>query len=303
MGNIIVVVSVDWEGRSLLPENLRLMSELRRKHPDVPFQHFLNAAYYTRQNIDAQHTSRLIRDVLLPDDDHGLHIHAWRSLLSAAGVELDESPSLLQESAQVPRAPDDWGFYPPEKGYDTPLEHLSLESLDKIIRTSVRILVDEGFRTPTTFRAGAWMSGPKVQAALAKNGFVADCSAVCVDPVERRFGQIPLCEWLRQLWPTIDETSQPYRLNTPSAALWQVPNNANLVDYLSADETVAIFERNAARWRENSENNYFVSTGFHQETARVFLSRLDEAITAIKSVALQRRLPFIFTARPQDYIG
>ena len=80
-------MSVDWEGRSLLPENLRLMADFRRKHPDVPMQHFLNAAYYTRPDIDAPSTTQLIREVLLPADEHGLHLHAWRSLLAVAGVE------------------------------------------------------------------------------------------------------------------------------------------------------------------------------------------------------------------------
>jgi hypothetical protein len=265
-------------------------------------QHFLNPAYYTRPGIDAAQTSQVIRGVLLPEDDHGLHIHAWSSLLSAAGVEAGALPSLLKDDGRVLRAADDWGFFPAEAGYDTPIEHFSVSELDKIIRTSRRILVEQGFCCPVSFRAGAWMSGRRVQEALAKNGFTLDCSAVNVGPVVRRFGNIPLCDWLRELWPAINETSQPFQVTTPLGQLWQMPNNANLVDYMSAEEIIAIFERNATRWEEFPESHWFVSTGFHQETARFFLSRLDEAITVIKSLAMEKGWPLIFTAKPKAFL-
>jgi len=51
MSKIVVVVSVDWEGRSLLAENLELIAAFRQRHPDVPIQHFLNPAYYTRAEL------------------------------------------------------------------------------------------------------------------------------------------------------------------------------------------------------------------------------------------------------------
>lgn len=303
LSNIVVVISVDWEGRSLLPENLQRMAAFRRQHPDIPMQHFLNAAYYKRPGIDAAQTSRAIDEVLLPEDDHGLHIHAWHSLLSAAGVKPDDSTGILKDDGRVPRAADDWGYFPAEAGYDTPLEHFDVDALDKIVATSRTILVEQGFRIPVSFRAGAWMSGPKVQEALARNGFVTDCSAVEVSPVARRFGNIPLCQWLRELWPAIDETSQPFQVATPAGRLWQVPNNASLVDYLTAEEVVAIFKSNAERWEQEPHRHWFVSTGFHQETARVFLDRLDQAVISMKREAKERGWPLIFTARPHELLG
>jgi hypothetical protein len=302
VSKLIVVVSVDWEGRSLLPENLQCMAAFRRKHPDVPMQHFLNAAYYTRHGIDASQTTRAIREVLLPEDDHGLHIHAWQSLLAAAGVETNDLSGFLRDDGRVARAADDWGFFPAEAGYDTAIEDLRVDALESVVATSARILVEQGFRHPIAFRAGAWMSGRNVQEALARNGFVIDCSAVDVGPVVRRFGNIPLCDRLRELWPAVDDTSQPFRVDTQCGPLWQVPNNANLVDYLTAEEVVAIFARNAERWEQMPTRNWFVSTGFHQETARVFLSRLDEAIVEMKRMATERGWSLVFTARPHEFL-
>lgn len=302
MSKIAVVVSVDWEGRSLLPENLQVISAFRERHPDVPMQHFLNAAYYTRPGIDPVQTTHAIRQALRPGDQHGLHLHAWHSLVSAAGVVARSGPRFLEGDAPVPKAPDDWGFYPAEDGYDVPIEHFDVDELDRLVRTCVAILLAHGFRRPICFRAGGWMSGPRVQAALMRNEFTLDCSAVNPQLSIRRFGDIPLCRWLTHLWPTIEETSQPYLMSTPAGGLWQVPNNAGLVDYTSVNELMSIFEQNVARSRQRGGASQILSTGFHQETARKFLNRLDEAIPLMKQVAADNGLPLIFTARPQDLL-
>jgi hypothetical protein len=303
MSKIVVVVSVDWEGRSLLAENLELIAAFRQRHPDVPIQHFLNPAYYTRAGIDAARTTRAIRQVLLPEDEHGLHLHAWHGLISAAGVTPRSEPRFLHTDAPVPKAPDDWGFYPPEDGYDVPIEHFEVDELDRILKTCVSLLTAQGFRRPTCFRAGGWMSGPHVQAALMRNAFALDCSAVNPQLSIRRFGDIPLCRWLTQLWPAIEETSQPYQLATSQGTLWQVPDNAGLVDYTTADELMSIFESNATRWQANPSKPQIITTGFHQETARKFLSRLDEAIPLMRRRAVAGDWPLIFTARPQEFLA
>jgi len=302
MANIVVVVSVDWEGRSLLQENLQLIAAFRRKHPDVPMQHFLNAAYYTRADMDAVQTTEAIQQALAPMDDHGLHIHAWHSLLFAAGVTGRSSPKFCESIAADLMSADDWGFYPSEPGYDVPLECFEANELDKIIRTSVAILTAQGFPRPVCFRAGGWMAGEKVRSALARNGFMLDCSAVDPRLAIRRFGDIPLCRWLSELWPTVTETTQPHPLVTSSGELWQAPNNAGLVDYTSLDELIAIFQSNVTHWWREPDRHCFFSTGFHQETARKFLYRLDEAIGAIKRMAEEAQLPVVFTARPLDYL-
>ena len=147
------------------------------------------------------------------------------------------------------------------------------------------------------------MSGPRVQAALCRNGFAFDCSAVNPLLSVRRFGDIPLCRWLMQLWPAIEETSQPYRVTTQEGHLWQVPNNAGLVDYTATDELMSIFENNVARWRPAERKAQIISTGFHQETARKFLQRLDEAIPRMRRIAAESALPLVFAASPQCFLA
>jgi hypothetical protein len=300
MSKIAVIVSVDWEGRSLLGENLRAMAEFRRQHPDIPMQQFLNAAYYTRAGVSPAQTTAAIRQGLLPQDEIGLHIHAWHSLLTAAGVTPRDEPHLLDDSTQAVRAADDWEFYAPEGGYDVPLECFESTELERLIETSNAILIAQGFDRPVSFRAGAWMAGPKVHSALARQGFRIDCSQVDPQWVLRRFGDIPLYRWLCRLWPGAQESDQPYRISVPSGELWQVPNNAALVDYVPAEELVDIFQRAGERWQAMPCRSQFISSGFHQETARKFLWMLDRAVREMRCIARQRCLPLVFLARPWE---
>src|SRR5262249_43072176 len=45
-GRLLLIVSVDWEGRILTEKNLVAMIEFRRTFPTLPLLHFLNAAYF-----------------------------------------------------------------------------------------------------------------------------------------------------------------------------------------------------------------------------------------------------------------
>lgn len=58
-----------------------------------------------------------------------------------------------------------------------------------------------------------------------------------------------ISRWLADLWPRIDEMSQPYRVSTPLGALWQVPNSAGLVDFTTARELMDIFDRHVTQRR------------------------------------------------------
>jgi hypothetical protein len=53
-GKVRVVVSVDWEGREIAPNNLEAMKAFRKDYPDIPLQQFLNAAYYTKTGADSK---------------------------------------------------------------------------------------------------------------------------------------------------------------------------------------------------------------------------------------------------------
>lgn len=300
MSHIYIIVSVDWEGRSLLDENLQAMQSFRERHPDVPMQQFLNAAYYTKDGADLQATTQKIQSTLLPDDEHGLHIHAWHSLIDRAGVTPRDGPCAVNasEKFEAQRNLKDWNYYPQDGGFDVPIDRFDVIELSKVLRTSIEILTAQGFRRARSFRAGGWMGGKNVLDALTENGFSVDASAGNVKYVIERFGDIPLCQWMTELWPHIDDCSQPYKVNTVNGDIWEIPNNGCLVDYTTTEQILEIFAKNLELWKQTPEKDVFVSTGFHQETADRCLARLDASIVLIKEQAEREGLPVIFIANP-----
>jgi len=306
MSSINVIVSVDWEGRSLLVDNLDTMKAFRVRHPDVPMLQFLNPAYYTKENANITDTTKKIASVLLPDDEHGLHIHAWRTLVERAGVAFRSKPVFIEMTEEFKKKvlnPPDWNFYKNDEGFEVPIDRYEVDELVKILQTSIELLTSEGFRRPHSFRAGGCMGGINIQEALTQSAFTLDSSAGNIPFMARRLGDdIPWTQWANSLWGHIDDLTQPYEMNTSSGHLWQMPINGHLADYANADEMLAVFEKNVALWQSAPDQSAFVSIGFHQETAARFLDRVDEVVAAIKTMATKQNLPVVFTASPLKYL-
>lgn len=100
-GKVRIIVSVDWEGDDLQTGNLKAMKNFRRDFPEIPLQQFLNAAYYTKSGADATQVTKAIKSVLLPKDEHGLHIHAWRTLVESSGVNFHINPSFVADEFMI----------------------------------------------------------------------------------------------------------------------------------------------------------------------------------------------------------
>ena len=183
-----------------------------------------------------------------------------------------------------------------------PIDRYTTDELSSVIATSIRILTSHGFSPATSFRAGAWMAGQNVMEALAQNNIVMDSSALNRRYIKQRYGTQPLFQWVSDLWSHIDARSQPYSISTETRPVWEVPNNGCLADYTTADDMLDVFQQNVELWRENSDENVFVSIGFHQESSRRYLDRVNEALVRIKRLAKRENLPVVFTGRPQDYL-
>lgn len=305
MTSIVVIVSVDWEGRSLLEDNIAVMKEFRARHTDVPMQQFLNAAYYTKEEADNISTTRMISSTLLFEDDHALHLHAWNSLFEKAGITVIDEPGLIASNKAINfyKNPDDWGYYRNDWGHSVPIDQFSVNELSKVVEVSIDTLTSEGFRRPTSFRAGGWMAGENVLQALVKNNFMLDASAGNVKFVKQRFNGMPLVTKMSKLWPHINDCSQPYKMEIENDEIWQFPNNGCLADYTTSEDIIDVFERNVKLWRQSKNQPIFVSIGFHQETAVKYLERIDKAVTSIKAMAKKQNLPVVFSADPLSYLG
>lgn len=291
-GKIRIVVSVDWEGRDLREDNLAAMQDFRERFPAVPLQQFLNAAYYTKPQVYAAGLTRSIKSVLRPGDEHGLHIHAWRSLVNAAGVRFRTGPSFVDQDVNVNTCGVDCGS-------DVSLTAYTKPELQKMIRKSVEILTAQGFNRPTSFRAGGWQANDAVLSALAEEGFALDSSATYAPYLEASWGAYNLFRFVAELWPTTNPTSQPYIYSSKTGhQILELPNNASLADYVTGSDMLNAFIAQARLLQVSPQNDVYLSIGFHQETAAAYLPRLISALNQIHNYALMWNIPYEFAVAP-----
>jgi hypothetical protein len=187
--------------------------------------------------------------VLRDGDELGLHIHGWKGLFEAAGLEFRNAPTFWDDDGVVTQCASDCG-------HEVPISAYSEDELAAVVDFSLDTLEAQGFGRAAGFRAGGWMAEPHVRSALARNGITTDGSAVAT-------------------------SSQPYPLETTAGALLEIPDNGALADYVSADEMVAVFDRAAEQLAREPGRDVVVSIGFHQETAARFVPRVEQALATI----------------------
>ncbi len=261
---IQIVISVDWEGDFLDPANLRAIQKFRADYPWIKIVHFLNAAYFTKANANAQDIQRQIRSVLRQGDEIGLHIHGQRSLITAAGVTFRAEPSYLPPSTE--KVLSSWDL-----GHDVALTAYTTEELRKIIRTSLDILKLNGFGGISIFRAGGWLAGPNVLEALAREGLRQDSSAVPLELMQMSIDGFPM---LKDLWGQVTPITPAYDISTPAGTITEQPNTAGMADHVSGFQAFRILRRQVAAAEAGRLSEVRLHYGFHQETAAVYLARV-----------------------------
>lgn len=249
------VLSIDWEGNSLLKDNLKAMNEFNKKYPHIPKVHFLNPAYYTNlsQEFSKSELTKWIRYAIGENDELGLHIHPWKSFVKASRVQYKNSPSYISGHDSI--ALGDF------LGGDIPLTAYNETEMRKLIQSGLKILKENGFEQIKYFRGGGWVSSPKVWEILANEGIFYESSAVCPKFIAHRYPDTMLEVLAKTSWPFITQSSIPYKLTNN---LTEFPNNYCLADYLSADEAFELLQNDLSRPQEKS---YYLHYGWHQETA------------------------------------
>jgi hypothetical protein len=272
-GRIVVALTIDWEGAYLSPEGLDALDEFRRSQGPAPLTHFVSAAYFTKERQDPKAVASITQAVRT-GDELAVHLHAWRSLAQAGGIEPKLSPSFLTGTDKLLEFEDG------DLGFDTDLDAYSVSDLRVLLRTSRRLL--EGLHLPvsTTFRAGGYLGTPKVLQAAREEGFTVDCSATDYRQLDERKEEV-LPRRIQAIWPRVETTSQPWLVEAPGGALLEMPIAA-FADYATTAEIVAAFDAARARLLASPGRDVFIVLGFHQETADEFSGRLREALDTVR---------------------
>lgn len=276
-GHVRVAVSVDWEGAFLSEEGLEAMAEFRSAHPNVPLTHLICPGYYTNPGTKAkEEITKTIRSAIRPGDEVGLHIHAWKSLVTAAGVKPRLDRSFLSKELLDPGNGD--------VGFEIELDAYEPAELTKIVKTSKQLLTDAGFSVGKVFRSSGWLATKKVLTVVRAEGFEIDSSSTdpkWLDEYANKL-EVALPGRLEAVWPEITAESQPFFVETRAGRVLELPDTGALADYLTTDEMKAHLESALARAHEKPDRDVFVHFGFHQETAHEFGPRLERALSRVK---------------------
>lgn len=277
---VVVSVSVDWEGAYFEEDGLAALARFRLENKDVPITHFVCPAYYTKPNAEpARDITSLLREGMRPGDEVGVHLHVWNSLVEASRVPVRSGRSFLTEDGRLMEFDGDAGFDLDPSIYTT-------SEVRSMLRTSRRLLETAGFEVAPVFRAGGWLAPPAVLEAARAEGFTVDSSAV--DPGWLGEGASTegfevLAGRLRAIWPQVDRTTQPFRIETPAGAIVEIPDSGAMADHMASEEM-----EDHVQWAAGTgKRPVFVHLGFHAETAHQYADLLSRALHNLR----RRKVP------------
>ena len=274
---LYVVVSNDWDDTRMGEGEVTRMERLREGHPGLKITQFYAPYHYTDPEITDDWRAEIDgwikrqRDEF--GDELGLHIHGWCHFVETTGVDCRTKETFYKDDGS---------------GYTTILAAYPEDDMTRILEGAVAMFDKHDLGRPRSFRAGGWTTDVKVMRALVRAGFTNDSSAVPAKYLSSWKGY-GLWDFTTKTWEGITETSQPYfpgesditKGGGESALpLLEVPDNGVLVDYVTAEDMLRIFEMNYEGRPLEAPTVYQV--GFHSTNfSEAYLTRLDQALSRV----------------------
>jgi hypothetical protein len=271
-GRIVVALTVDWEGAYLSADALDAFDALRARLGTAPMTHFVSAAYFTKPNPVSTAAATIARSVQ-KGDEFALHLHGWRSLAAAAGLEPKLSPSYVTGTDKL------LAFDDGDIGYDLDLDAYTVPELRVLLRTSRLLLEPTRLPVSKSFRAGGYLGTPKVLQAIREEGFTVDSSAIESGQLGDPANSV-LQQRVKELWPSVESTTQPWQL--AGSEVLELPIAA-FADHTTADQMVALVEGALGRLRREPARDVFVVLAFDLETATEFAPRIGDAVEKVRA--------------------
>lgn len=272
MEKIKIIISMDWEGCDLKEQNLDSIREFKSAY-HCPITHYLNPGYYTNPRTKEDNVTDKIRSTVLEDDEPGLHLHAPRHFVEAAGVGLKSSPAFSKHGDYNSGA---------EHGQEVMLHGYSKEELDQMISLSKSILAAKGFENLKSFRAGGWMCDDKLAQSLADHDFEIESSATVASLLEgSSWENDNLGRYISMMWEDIDMDSSPYFFQSSEKEMLELPNNFGAIDYWRPEWIEALVEKCLAFAK--SKNGFLAVINSHQETFKENVEKLKAFIELLRS--------------------
>ena len=265
-GRVVCVVTVDWEGAELDPDGLDAIDWLR-KRTHGPITHFVSAAYFTK--AEPEPVAATIVEMVKPGDELAVHLHVWRSLAKASGVEPRISPSYLSGDDTV----ED---YDGDAGYETDPDVYDANELRAMLRTSRQLLAQAKLPVSRSFRGPGFLATPKLLAAASSEGFTVDSSAfdhreIDADTEAHRTR-------VAGVWPRVEAGSAPFVVGS----VLELPITA-FADFTSPEEITTRIDAAYTRLSADPTRDVFVVFAMNLETAGALAGRLGHGLEAARA--------------------
>jgi hypothetical protein len=278
---------VDWEGEKIRNSCLDLLEFFKTQYPEIPLTHFICPAYFARGE-DLSKKLKRIR-TLTQNDEIGLHIHCWKSLITESRVTPVLQPTLDVNDRAVP-----YGKGKEDTGFTIPLGVYSVAEIEKILSTGKQILAENELTTAEnclSFRCGAWLACDSVFTALQKAGFANDASGVPSAWISLVTKDVmpTFALWIEKLWGNKDTTTPKYLANTITHRAYpegikscfgrddrtismpqvlennilEIPDTGVLIDYTPP---AILYYYIKQAWSLSEHQDIYISFGFHLES-------------------------------------
>lgn len=235
---LYVTWTQDWEGWDVAEYNLNEMINISNKY-QLPIVHLFNPRIYVENQYSvsqfgktsperAEYLTYWVKKRISLGDELGLHLHMFEDMIKEIGLE--------------PRVNPIAGAYS-----DTKTSSYTKEELDQILLWSIKEFEEHGLPKPTSYRTGAWFSGPNVLQAVNDAG-------ILIDTTGRTGGHINPGNPGSELLPwNLQPTTRPYRpsiwdINSWQgdrlSQLWEFPNNGADSYWFTANDLISRFQAN-----------------------------------------------------------
>jgi len=238
-------LTTDWDFADPSDLPLDFQDVLYDEHPGIRITNFIGPYTFTDPTVTDDREDELVAWMKRERDDHGgeisLHIHPYCNFVEYAGLVCNTDESTVRDVDLT--------------GYSVRVDVYGDADFRTLLETADELFLDRDLGKPTTFRAGGWTATIETLRALEATGYVADTSANNWERMDEWNGPLApgtLYDWNMEHWASITDTSQPYYPSDndilsdedPALSILEVPDNAIMVDYVSVEEMIDIFEQN-----------------------------------------------------------
>ena len=139
----------------------------------IPMSVFWNPRVWTTTQVSPERQDAMLawtNGRHAKGDEIALHLHMWTDYVLAAGVG-HTFPGALTNPSWAGRG----------DGYDVPITAYSQADQKTLMTFGIKLMIDHGLPTPTSFRAGGDFGDAATLRAAVEAGFNVDCTAVAKD--------------------------------------------------------------------------------------------------------------------------